>query len=131
MVIGINIKKFMILPSCQPEFTQDKHLDINKLFTVDYLRRENSHNMSNLVYTIWPFQNVQLFINNLFSTVDGKEKFFKFNPLRFCQSMCLILKSKNIPIIISNVSLEKNEKEMSIAQFVNYIKYQYMSYQLK
>ena len=125
MVMGINIKKFMILPSCEPEFIPEEHLDINKLFTIDYLRRENSYNINQLVYTIWPFQNLNLFLNNLFSKFKGREKenLFRFNPLRFCQSICLILKSKNIPIILSNVSLEKNEKKMAIAQ-LNYL-YEY------
>ena len=78
-----------------------------------------------MVYTIWPFQNLNLFLNNLFSRIKGGEKdnLFRFNPLRFCQSICLILKSNNIPIILSNVSLEKNEKEMAIAQ-LNYL-YEY------
>lgn len=122
MVMAINIKKFMILPSCQPEFNPGEHLNINKLFTIDYLRKENSYNLSELVYTIWPFQNMNLFIQNLFSESNNKDRksFFRFNPLRFCQSVCLILKSENIPIIVSNVSLEKNEQEMAIAQ-LNYL----------
>lgn len=122
MVIAINTKKFMILPSCQPNFNEDQFLDIDKLFKIEYLKKENSYNLSELVYTIWPFQNINLFIQNLLSDSKNKDRknFFRFNPLRFCQSVCLILKSDNIPVVITNVSLEKNDKEMAIAQ-LNYI----------